>query len=650
MNDSVNPVQSGWILGIEGGGTRTSAIFVQLSSCGEVLQTLTAEYGPGNVRLMSDQALLDLFQSIEKRGRDWVKTDALLAVGIAMAGGRAADQHQRLKIASRSVWKNIPVVCSHDLESAWMAGSFTGDSSELPLMLSASNSNPSTAIPRVLTLSGTGSCVYGKTSSGKEFKIGGWGHLLGDKGSAYDIGLRALKAVVYYLDRDGEWKGLGPALLRRLQLNDPMDLIEWIRSAGKDEVADLAREVSSAAESGDRIANDILRGAASALAKDTLSCLRNLIGKEEPGADLPFEVILAGGTLLKCKPLQDGFRSVLIKSFPRAVIRPLQKESVWGAVLLAAGATNVDDVELNFSSATSVNSTGSGSDPEASAARLIPVSTDLSPTEKRNPRSSELDTMPLDEAVRLMIREENYIISALEKNAPEIIGLTQAVIDTFAVGGRLFYVGAGTSGRLGVLDASECPPTFRAHPEQVQGIIAGGQKAIWSAVEGAEDDYPAGVAAVKGRGVESRDLLVGIASSGRTPFVWGAIQAAREIGAQTGFICFNPNLEMDEAFRPDHWLALDLEPELLTGSTRLKSGTATKIILNILTTLGMVRTGKALSNLMVDLNPSNVKLRARAVRIVRELTAVDENEALHALEDSGWIVKEAVAMLQRKSD
>jgi N-acetylmuramic acid 6-phosphate etherase len=211
----------------------------------------------------------------------------------------------------------------------------------------------------------------------------------------------------------------------------------------------------------------------------------------------------------------------------------------------------------------------------------------------------------------------------------------------------LFYVGAGTSGRLGVLDASECPPTFRSSPDLVQGIIAGGQEALWQSGEDAEDDADAGGRAIEFRGVTRRDVVIGIAASGTTPFVWGALRAAKRRGAATVLVCFNPFLKIPRALRPVVVIAPNLGPELLTGSTRLKAGTATKQLLNMFTTLAMVRLGKVRSNLMIDVNPANVKLRDRAVRIVRELTGADYEAAQAALERSGWVVKKAAGRLSR---
>jgi N-acetylmuramic acid 6-phosphate etherase len=277
----------------------------------------------------------------------------------------------------------------------------------------------------------------------------------------------------------------------------------------------------------------------------------------------------------------------------------------------------------------------------------------LSPTERRNTRSLKLDKMPVEKAVELMLSEDTLIPAAVEKEKRAIAALAKRVARAFAAGGRLFYVGAGTSGRLGVLDASEIPPTFRAPREQVQGIIAGGRQALWSAVEGAEDDVQAGAAAVTHRRVGKKDVVVGIAASGRTPFVWGALHEARRRGAHTVMLCFNPAMRQavaklkgpDQSWAPDLLLALDLGPEVLTGSTRLKSGTATKLVLNLISTLAMVQSGKVISNLMVDLNPSNVKLRDRAERMVAELTQRSLEESHDALTASGWVVKKACAKL-----
>src|SRR6266581_3458612 len=230
---------------------------------------------------------------------------------------------------------------------------------------------------------------------------------------------------------------------------------------------------------------------------------------------------------------------------------------------------------------------------------VVPLSAKLSPTEQRNPRSANLDRMPLRAAMKLMLEEDSRIPKKLLGETAGIGRVVNAIGKTFKRGGRLFYVGAGTSGRLGVLDASECPPTFRTPPQMVQAIIAGGEAALRQAIEGAEDDAKAGAAALSFRQVTSRDAVIGIAASGTTPYVWGALTEAKRNRAFTVLLCFNPYLRIPRAARPNVIIAPNLGPELLTGSTRLKAGTATKLLLNIFSTLAMVRIGKVMGNLMV---------------------------------------------------
>lgn len=271
----------------------------------------------------------------------------------------------------------------------------------------------------------------------------------------------------------------------------------------------------------------------------------------------------------------------------------------------------------------------------------------LSPTERRNPRSMGLDCMPLKEAIRLMLSEEARVPAKLLRQVGSIEKAIALIVKAFRRGGRLIYVGAGTSGRLGVLDASECPPTFQTSPEMVQGVMAGGRKALWQSIEGAEDAPRQGAREMRARRITTKDVVVGIAASGTTQFVWGALAEAKKRGATTILVCFNPYLQIPRTLRPSLVIATELGPEVLTGSTRLKAGTATKVLLNLFTTLSMVRLGKVMSNLMVDVNPSNAKLRLRAVRIVRELSGADQQSARGTLRQTGWNVRAALRQLSQ---
>lgn len=264
-------------------------------------------------------------------------------------------------------------------------------------------------------------------------------------------------------------------------------------------------------------------------------------------------------------------------------------------------------------------------------------------TEQRNPRTRHIDRLPTAEALALMQAEDRRCFEAAEAVAQDIARAVERVSAAFAAGGRLFYVGAGTSGRLGVLDASEQPPTFGVPPEMVQGIIAGGPEALTRSIEGAEDDPGRGGADLDSRGVGPADVVAGITSGGRAPYVLGALRRAREIGAGTILLSCTPPLEGETDFADIQIHALT-GPEVVTGSTRLKAGTVTKLILNQITTLSMIRHGKVYENLMVDLRPVNEKLRDRAARIMYELTGLERHEALGKLDAAGNDLKVALVM------
>jgi N-acetylmuramic acid 6-phosphate etherase len=264
-------------------------------------------------------------------------------------------------------------------------------------------------------------------------------------------------------------------------------------------------------------------------------------------------------------------------------------------------------------------------------------------TEKRNPRTAEIDMASSLEIVDLMNQEDRRIALAVGDQRVEIARAIDLVVEAFQGGGRLIYVGAGTSGRLGVLDASECPPTFGTDPSMVVGIIAGGSAALTRSQEGAEDDGPTGAGAIDSAGVTNHDVVLGIAASGTTPFVRHALLRALELGAATGLVsCSTP--PEDLARRCDVMVTLLLGPEVLTGSTRLKAGTATKMVLNTVTTGAMIRMGKAYGNLMVDLMAMSDKLTDRGERIVMEAGGVSRERARSAIQEAGGSVKLAVVL------
>jgi len=264
-------------------------------------------------------------------------------------------------------------------------------------------------------------------------------------------------------------------------------------------------------------------------------------------------------------------------------------------------------------------------------------------TEQRNPNSMHVDSLSALEIVQLMNEEDKQVPLAIEKCLPQIAQAVERIVAAFQQGGRLVYIGAGTSGRLGVLDASECPPTFGVSPEMVKGIIAGGERALRHPIEGAEDSKAQAVVDLQTIQFFSKDVLVGIAASGRTPYVIGALEYAKSLGSVTVSIASNPNSAMANIVD----IAIDtvVGPEVLTGSSRLKSGTAQKLVLNMLTTTSMILMGKCYQNLMVDVQASNEKLKARAIRIVMQATDCDKALAEETLKQADQNAKLAIMMI-----
>ncbi len=270
-------------------------------------------------------------------------------------------------------------------------------------------------------------------------------------------------------------------------------------------------------------------------------------------------------------------------------------------------------------------------------------------TEQRNPNSIDIDLKSIPEIVEIFHEEDRKAVEAVAGQSDAISFAVEMIVDAFSQGGRLFYIGAGTSGRLGVLDASECPPTFSTEPELVQGIIAGGDIALRKSVEGEEDKPESGAQTIREYALTPEDVIVGIASSGRTPYVLGALKEAHNIGSKTILLCCVPqNVELDAYI--DHFITPIVGPEIITGSTRLKAGTVTKLILNMLTTISMIKIGKVYDNLMVDVNASNSKLVERSIRIIQTVTNVDDTTAQATLKKSDGSAKVAIVMLTKVID
>jgi len=266
-------------------------------------------------------------------------------------------------------------------------------------------------------------------------------------------------------------------------------------------------------------------------------------------------------------------------------------------------------------------------------------------TEQRNPRSMRIDAADTETILHIINDEDALVAPAVRDQIGYIDEAVEHVVRSFKSGGRLIYAGAGTSGRLGVLDAVECPPTFGTPPEMVQGLIAGGQAAMFKAQEGAEDHESNGAEAIDQAGVTEKDIVCGIAASRRTPYVVGAVKRAKAIGATTLYVTCNPRSRFDLHEWVDTAICVEVGPEVIMGSTRMKSGTAQKLVLNMITTAAMVRLGKVYENMMVDLQMTNEKLKERSKKIVMTVSGVDYAEAARVLEEAGGHVKTALVMI-----
>ena len=581
--------EAGPVLGIEGGGTKTR--WILLDSRGRRLADGTE--GPGNVLLAGPEGLRKIFRRIATR-----LPLAPAAIGAGFAGARGTAEVSVARSALRSVWPQVKTVAvGQDTDSALAAAWGQGDG--------------------FLVIAGTGSNVVGRLA-GKKYTAGGHGHLLGDAGSGYDLATRALRAVYRERDRQGAAPKLAAGLLAHAGAADLDRLLRAVyHPRGKEWLAGFAPVVLRAAARGDSLAREVVREATGELAERLAELARRLKVR-------PTRVALTGG-LVENDFYRQQLTAAVAGRLPGARVTVLQTPGEIGAAKMA----------------------GSPGNARLSERREKFVDVEALPTEKANPRSRGLHKKSVGQLVRLFVNEEAANARALRKAKAEIGRAAGLVAAALQRGGRLIYVGAGTSGRLGVLDASEMPPTFHADPEEVQAILAGGPEAIFRAQEGAEDDSEAGGRAVRERRVGKKDVVVGLTASGRTPFVLGALRQAAGAGAKTVLVTAHPAWRPDpKGVRPEAVVRLDVGPELIAGSTRLKAGTATKAVCNILSSVAMIRLGRVHDNLMVHVVPSNEKLRARAVRLIRLLTGVGPVDAATALGRAGGNVATAVRKLK----
>lgn len=580
----MNPAER--ILGVEGGGTKTAWALVERE--GNELRILEQGKLPSsNFRLATPERLRAIFQQLPQQ---------IDRAGIFLAGcGTEADRHNLLKIAAE-VWPAAKIVTGSDRDSGMAAALGHGEG--------------------IVVNAGSGSSVTGRRGDRIE-KAGGWGHILGDAGGAYFLSVQALRLILREYDLHRGEVQFAAKVLRALSLNNLYELVRWAQVADKMEVAMLAPVVFEAAMAGDERVGEILEEGARALCEYTEAVAARL-------HLLAPKVMLLGGLFHRDSIYVHAFRRRLKKNLPDARVAAVEQPPELGAAWLAAEMTEQPHFRL-----------------QAAAGEIETLAAAL--TEQVNPRSEQLEKMNARQLVELFVNEETFVQEALRGGIDQMARAIELVTEALRNGGRLFYVGAGSSGRLGILDASEIPPTFGASADLVQGIIAGGITALYRSVEGAEDEMAAGALALDGRRVKQGDAVIGISASGRTPFVQGALAHAKSFGAKTVSISCNPGGAQSQL--ADVGIELAVGPEILTGSTRLKAGTATKIALNIISTGAMVALGKVRGNLMIDLHASNTKLRDRAVRVVAQLAGCDYKAARDRLEKSGWNLRSVIGEL-----
>ena len=570
------------ILGVEGGGTKTAWILVERS--GDELNILDQGTLPSsNFRLATPDRLRAIFSELPKQ---------IDRAGVFLAGcGTAEDRHSLSNLCAE-IWPGAKILTGSDRDSGLAAALGHGDG--------------------IVVNAGSGSSVTGRRGDRIE-NAGGWGHILGDTGGGYFISIRALRLILREYDLHRGEVQLTAKILHARSLNNLDELVRWAQTADKMEIATLAPVVFEAAASGDVRVMEIIEEGALVLCEYTEAVASRL-------HLLAPKVMLLGGLFHRDSIYTHAFRRRLKKNLPDARVATAERAPELGAAWLAAEMDELTKVRRPAENKI-----------DNLAAAL---------TEQRNPRSENLEKMRARELVELFVEEERFVQDALRGAIVDLAKAIEIVTGALRKGGRLFYVGAGSSGRIGVLDASEIPPTFGASSDLVQGIIAGGVTALHRSVEGAEDEESVGALAMDERGTKDVDVVIGITASGRTPFVLGALGRAKSLGAKTILLTCNPATRGDELGNLSIHLAVG--PEILTGSTRLKAGTATKVALNIISTGAMVALGKVRGNLMTDLHTSSTKLRDRAVRLVADLANCDYNSARERLEAGGWNLRAVV--------
>jgi N-acetylmuramic acid 6-phosphate etherase len=580
-------------IGVDGGASRTVGVLVED-------ERVVARYivGPTNPHLVGESGCLDALRDLFENLCRHASLGTVQAIWLGVAGVRSP--------ADVAIVQGI---CA----TLGMAGK-TRVSNDLVLALASAGAEKC----GIAVVAGTGSCVFGVNTEGDTCFAGGLGHLLGDEGSGYAIAAEALRAASRFEQDRGPQTSLLPRLVARLGMSEFDEVARWTYTVDKSDISSLAPLVFESAEEGDDVAQAILENGARQLAG-----LAHDVAVKLGLAEAAPTTVLYGG--LFEGSYFDLVRDAISVLLPTAeVVRPKAEGAVAAARLARDSVTD-------------------GIEPCEAAAG--PVS--LPVTEQRNWRSAEIDRLSTREMLDIINIEDRKVAQAVEQVLDNVARAVDIATEVIGSGGRVVHVGAGTSGRLGMLDAAECPPTFGVSAETVQAILAGGDSAAKVAVEGAEDDVERGATQIARREIGRDDLVVGISAGGVTPFVRGAVDEARKRGAHTVLVACNPAADFPET---DVLINPVVGPEVITGSTRMKAGTATKMVLNMISTGAMVKLGKVYGNLMVDVQPRSAKLVKRARRILSDVTGVDDKEASELLERADNNLKVAIVMKQLSVD
>jgi N-acetylmuramic acid 6-phosphate etherase len=575
-----------YVIGINGGGTHTDLLLAD-----ETLKPLArAEVGPTNlqnvglesVRLNLETGIREVLQAAG------LTIDAIVGIGAGISGIDRPTEHLLIQRIFEAIAPRSALQLDNDAVPALVAGAGRRFG--------------------VVVISGTGQIAYGFDEQGARARSGGWGNLI-DPGSGYVIGREILGAIMAEYDGTGSHTALTGRVLLRLGLKSPEDLMTWMYAPerGIDSIAALAAEALHLGGS-DPVATEIISRGAEALSAEARAVARRLSLKA-------FPLVLSGGMFKYSALMRDLVALRVQDEFPGALAVHGDHDAALGAAIMAL---------------------------ETLGAALPQPPFDVQPTERsterRNPLTMQASQQSPLAFLSMMNIEDFRVAGAVRAQIPAIAALIEAAAPCFEAGGRVFYVGAGTSGRLGVLDAVECLPTFST--DQIVGVMAGGKAAVVDSIETAEDSESAGREAIVEQGVTERDIVIGIAASGRTPYVMGAL---REAGARKALTaCIVNTIDAPIARLVKHPIVILTGAEALTGSTRLKAGTAAKLVLNMISTGLMVAVGHTYDNLMTDMQTSNLKLGDRARRIVAQATGLESEAAADLLARAEGEIKTAI--------